>query len=59
MTENKQYVRFIDNYEDVYIKTPIERKIEIGWEDDISVDSIDKVVNLLNEQDEQVKKLSE
>lgn len=59
MTENKRYIRFIDNYEDVYIKTPIGRKIEIGWEDDISVDSIDKVVALLNEKDERIKQLEQ
>ena len=57
ITENKRYIRFIDNYEDVYIKIPTGQKIEIGWEDDISVDSIDEVVDLLNEQDERIKEL--
>lgn len=59
MTEKKRYTRFIDNYEDVYIKTPIGRKIEIGWEDDVFVDSIDKVVALLNEKDERIKQLEQ
>lgn len=56
MTQNKRYLRFIDNYEDVYIETPTGQKIEIGWEDDVSVDSIDEVVDLLNEKEETIKK---
>ena len=57
MSETKRYVRFIDNYEDVYIKTPTKQKIEIGWEDDVLVDSVDEVVDLLNNQEERIQEL--
>lgn len=59
MIEDKRYLRFIDNYEDVYIETPTGQRVEIGWEDDISVDSIDEVVNWLNKQRERIKELEE
>ena len=56
MTGNKRYTRFIDDYEDVYIETP-KQTIKIGWEDNVFVDSIDGVVDLLNEQYNEIQRI--
>ena len=60
MTENKRFKKYIDKYEDVYIKTPDNQLIgDIGWEDDVDTDSINEIVNLLNEQKERIQKFEE
>ena len=33
--------------------------IELGWEDDISLEGVDKVVDLLNSQNKRIKELEE
>lgn len=54
----KQFKRYIDNYEDLFIETP-DDMIELGWEDDISLEGVDKVVDLLNTQNKRIKELEE
>lgn len=56
MTE--QFKRYIDNYEDLFIETP-DDMIELGWEGDILLNGVDKVVDLLNTQNKRIKELEE
>lgn len=66
MTENKRFRIYQDLYEDFYIEDiesynnqKLQRSYKVGNEEDVKYENVENIVDLLNEQEELIKRLKE
>ena len=64
MTENKRFRIYQDLYEDFYIEDiesynnqKLQRSYKVGNEEDVKYENVENIVDLLNEQEELIKRL--
>ena len=65
MTENKRFRIYQDLYEDFYIEDiesynnqKLQRSYKVGNEEDVKYENVENIVDLLNEQEEEIRRLN-